>query len=66
MELALDLLEPIREGGEIAIELAFGLGREFGEIGILVVLDVAAERVDADDATERKVVQEEQGRTALP
>jgi hypothetical protein len=46
--------------------LSFGLERERREIGIDVVLDVAAERVDAGDAAQRKVIQEEQRRAPLP
>ena len=42
------------------------LGNQLLEIWVEVVLHVSLESIDADDAAERKVVQEEQGRATFP
>src|SRR6266508_1826834 len=44
----LDLLDTIRQGREIGIELKLGLGCQLGEIRIEVMLDAAGERIDAN------------------
>jgi hypothetical protein len=43
LRAAFDLLDAIRKGRQVGVELRFGFQRERGEIGIDVVLDVAFE-----------------------
>ena len=46
-----DLLDAVRKRGKVAIELRLGLGNELPEMRVELVLDVALERIDADDAS---------------